>query len=354
MHWSAAANAGFSSAQSWIELAPNYPEINVEAALADGDSVLHHYRRLIALRKAEPLITSGKYRCLLPEHPQVWAYLRVGEGERLLVVNNFYASDCEVRLPEAQDPLGLSAEQWAANPRQAGANAQAYNTRKGIAQRQVGLVHTWLNGGSQWRLMVHGGQRQVTQFQAIPAPLASTVQTLPGHPGGVIELDRTFAGLDARWSWQGEVGQRPLSATAGWAFDQVRERRRGFQNFEDLGPSGTLLGVRGALRRHAQRGIRSSRPGRKPSSKPQPTPLRWAACTIDMLLPASQTTGLDQPCSSTIFTNRPSISRPSAPRSSRLRLRGTAPQICARTKSTKRCTAGGASGRRGSPRGAGG
>ena len=100
MHWSAAANAGFSSARSWIELAPNYPEVNVEAAQADGDSVLHHYRRLIALRKAEPLITSGKYRCLLPEHPQVWAYLRVGEGERLLVVNNFYASDCEVRLPE--------------------------------------------------------------------------------------------------------------------------------------------------------------------------------------------------------------------------------------------------------------
>ena len=100
MHWSAAANAGFSSARSWIELAPNYPEVNVEAAQADGDSVLHHYRRLIALRKAEPLITSGKYRCLLPEHPQVWAYLRVGEGERLLVVSNFYASDCEVRLPE--------------------------------------------------------------------------------------------------------------------------------------------------------------------------------------------------------------------------------------------------------------
>ena len=109
MHWSAAANAGFSSAQSWIELAPNYPEVNVEAALADGDSVLHHYRRLIALRKAEPLITSGEYRCLLPEHPQVWAYLRVGEGERLLVVNNFYASDCEVRLPE--DALPADSQQ---------------------------------------------------------------------------------------------------------------------------------------------------------------------------------------------------------------------------------------------------
>lgn len=179
---------------------------------------------------------------------------RLDEGRELLAVVS------EVRLPEAQDPLGLSAEQWAANPRQAGANAQAYDTRKGIAQRQLGLVHTWLSGGSQWRLMVHGGQRQVTQFQAIPAPPASPVQTLPGHPGGVIELDRTFAGLDARWSWQGAIGERPLSATAGWAFDQVRERRRGFQNFEDLGPSGTLLGVRGDLRRDEGNTVRNADP----------------------------------------------------------------------------------------------
>lgn len=106
MHWSAAENAGFSSAQPWIELASNYPEVNVAAALADGDSVLHHYRRLIALRKAVPLITTGEYRCLLTEHPQVWAYLRVGEGERLLVVNNFFAADCEVRLPEDALPAG--------------------------------------------------------------------------------------------------------------------------------------------------------------------------------------------------------------------------------------------------------
>ncbi|WP_123436391.1 alpha-glucosidase C-terminal domain-containing protein, partial [Pseudomonas brassicacearum] len=63
------------------------------------DSVLHHYRRLIALRRSESLITDGLYQQLLPEHPQVWAYVREGDAERLLVVNNFYGTTCEVELP---------------------------------------------------------------------------------------------------------------------------------------------------------------------------------------------------------------------------------------------------------------
>lgn len=165
----------------------------------------------------------------------------------------------ELRLPEAQDPLGLTAEQLAANPRQAGSNASLYDTRKGIAQRQLGLVHTWRSGASEWRLMAHGGQRQVTQFQAIPALPASSAQTLPGHPGGVIDLDRRFAGLDARWSWQGELVERPLALTAGWAFDEMREHRRGFQNFEDRGGA-SRLGVLGALRRDEGNTARNADP----------------------------------------------------------------------------------------------
>lgn len=189
-------------------------------------------------------------------HRQQWrARLkwRLGADRELLAVVS------EVRLPEAQDPLGLTAEQLAANPRQAGANARAYDTRKGIAQRQAGLVHTWRNGASEWRLMAHGGQRQVKQFQAIPAPPASNVQNGPGHPGGVIDLDRRFTGIDARWSWQGELVERPLALTAGWAFDEVREHRRGFQNFDDSG-GGARLGVVGALRRDEGNTARNADP----------------------------------------------------------------------------------------------
>lgn len=165
----------------------------------------------------------------------------------------------EVRLPESLDPLGLTAEQWRANPRQAGTNARLYDTRKGVAQRQAGLVHSWRSGASEWRLMAHGGQRQVTQYQAIGAPPASTVQTLPTHPGGVIDLARRFAGVEARWRRQGDVVGRPLTWTAGWAYDEVREHRRGFQNFDD-GGAAPVLGVRGALRRDEGNSARNADP----------------------------------------------------------------------------------------------
>ena len=100
MQWSAGANAGFSSGTPWIEVAANAGQINVQAQLDDPQSVLHHYRQLIALRREQGLIQHGVYRQLLPEHPQVWAYVREGQGERLLVVNNFYGSPCEVELPQ--------------------------------------------------------------------------------------------------------------------------------------------------------------------------------------------------------------------------------------------------------------
>ncbi|UFH49543.1 alpha,alpha-phosphotrehalase [Pseudomonas sp. KNUC1026] len=100
MQWSGEPNAGFSTAAPWIDLPANAGHINVEQQFSDPSSVLHHYRRLIALRRETPLMQAGIYRDLLPEHTQVWAYLREGSGERLLVVSNFYGRACEVELPE--------------------------------------------------------------------------------------------------------------------------------------------------------------------------------------------------------------------------------------------------------------
>jgi len=99
MHWNAEQHAGFSRVEPWIGVPANASQINVAHQLDDAQSVLHHYRRLITLRRTEALITEGVYRQLLPEHPQVWAYLREGVGERLLIVNNFYATPCEIELP---------------------------------------------------------------------------------------------------------------------------------------------------------------------------------------------------------------------------------------------------------------
>ncbi|RUP98004.1 alpha-amylase family glycosyl hydrolase, partial [Corynebacterium pseudodiphtheriticum] len=100
MQWSNEANAGFSTGEPWIGIPANAAHINVANQLDDPDSVLHHYRALIALRRHEPLIQQGVYRQLLQDHPQVWAYVREGHGERLLVLNNFYGERCEIQLPE--------------------------------------------------------------------------------------------------------------------------------------------------------------------------------------------------------------------------------------------------------------
>ncbi|MBV4452474.1 MULTISPECIES: alpha,alpha-phosphotrehalase [Pseudomonas] len=99
MQWNAGMNAGFSTGEPWIGIAANASSINVECQRDDPDSVLHHYRALIALRRHEPLIQEGLYRPLLQDHLQVWAYLREGHGERLLVLNNFYGTPCEIHLP---------------------------------------------------------------------------------------------------------------------------------------------------------------------------------------------------------------------------------------------------------------
>ena len=109
MQWNAGANAGFSRGEPWIGIAANASTINVECQLDDPDSVLHHYRALIALRRHEPLIQHGVYRQLLPDHLQVWAYLREGHGERLLVLNNFYGKPCEIQLPD--NVLNAATEQ---------------------------------------------------------------------------------------------------------------------------------------------------------------------------------------------------------------------------------------------------
>ncbi len=144
-------------------------------------------------------------------------------------------------MPEVQDPLGLNRAQFEAAPRSVDPVALQFNTRKSVDQGQLGatLDHGF-DGGHAVRATVYGGQRGTQQFQAIPlGPQAS-----PLHPGGVIDLARAYAGLDARWSWTGSLAGGALTLVAGAGFDQLDEDRRGFQNF-----SGTTLGVMGALRR---------------------------------------------------------------------------------------------------------
>lgn len=108
MQWDGGDNAGFSSGKPWLKVNPNYREINAAAALADPDSIFHHYRRLIALRKERPVIVYGDYRPLFEAHPQVFAYERRLGAERIVVINNFTSDPLELELPP--DLCGIEGE----------------------------------------------------------------------------------------------------------------------------------------------------------------------------------------------------------------------------------------------------
>jgi trehalose-6-phosphate hydrolase len=99
MQWNTETYGGFTTGEPWIGLADNVQEINVEAALKDPDSVFYTYQQLIALRKAEPLLTWGNYQDLLPEHPSLWCYRREWQGQQLWVVANL-SSDSQPWQPE--------------------------------------------------------------------------------------------------------------------------------------------------------------------------------------------------------------------------------------------------------------
>ena len=141
----------------------------------------------------------------------------------------------------ADDPLGLSREQFEADPRQTTPQATQFDTRKSARQQQAGL--SWqrrLDAGAlrEGRVALYAGTRSVAQWLAI----APGTQANPRHGGGVIDFDRRYHGLDARlrWAWDG------LDLLAGAAIEQQSDQRRGFENF-----SGTplVLGSTGVLRR---------------------------------------------------------------------------------------------------------
>jgi oligo-1,6-glucosidase len=96
MQWDDTANAGFSTVKPWSATNPNYTEINAAAAVADQDSVFHHYRRVIELRHSEPAIAHGDFTMIAPDHPRLYAFTRSHEGTDLLVLANFSGDDLEL------------------------------------------------------------------------------------------------------------------------------------------------------------------------------------------------------------------------------------------------------------------
>ena len=98
--WNDEPAAGFTSGEPWIKVNPNYKEINAEKALQDEKSIYYYYRKLIRLRKQYPIIVYGDYQLILPDHEQIYAYIRCYEKEKLLVIANFSGEPVHFQLPE--------------------------------------------------------------------------------------------------------------------------------------------------------------------------------------------------------------------------------------------------------------
>ena len=101
MQWDDSPQAGFTTGTPWIPVNPNYSGINAKAETADPDSIFHYYKKLIALRKQNPVMVYGKYELLLEESEDLFVYTRTLDDEKLLVVCNFTDKEVSFMIPGA-------------------------------------------------------------------------------------------------------------------------------------------------------------------------------------------------------------------------------------------------------------
>ncbi|RAR38983.1 alpha,alpha-phosphotrehalase [Paenibacillus sp. MDMC362] len=100
MLWNAGDQAGFTTGTPWIKIDERYPLINAQSEVEDPQSIYHHYRKLIELRKNIPVITDGEYVRLDEGHPEIYAYARTNKEQTLVVISNFSDRDVSFELPK--------------------------------------------------------------------------------------------------------------------------------------------------------------------------------------------------------------------------------------------------------------
>ena len=174
--------------------------------------------------------------------------INLSDGGRVTLIINSVGLD-------AQDPLGLTQAQLGQNRRGA-ALATQYDTRKTVDQQQLGaLYEKRIDANNDLRLMVYGGRREAVQYLSVP-PVA---QRNPLNSGGVIDLTRDYAGIDARWTTRQQLARRPFELVAGLAYDTLREKRLGYENYSGTVAS-PVLGVQGRSRRNERNDVSSLDP----------------------------------------------------------------------------------------------
>lgn len=99
MQWEDSEHAGFTDGTPWLKVAENHKTINTKNEAYSG-KIRSYYKELIRLRKEMPIIQEGTYEAIELGHPSIFAYVREYEGEKLLVLNHFYAEEDSITLPD--------------------------------------------------------------------------------------------------------------------------------------------------------------------------------------------------------------------------------------------------------------
>lgn len=128
---------------------------------------------------------------------------------------------------KAQDPLGLKTDQLVSNPKQAGTNATFFNSRKSVDQTQGGAsIDFRINTSNNLLFTPYVGQRHVTQYLSN----SSTSNVV----NGVIDLVRTFYGMDSKWVHQNKFFDIPVTMVTGIDMNENDDRRRSYNNSAGL------------------------------------------------------------------------------------------------------------------------
>ena len=98
VQWNATATAGFTTGTPWLPVNPDHTWLNAADQVGREGSVFEHYRALIRLRHEHPIFADGDFAGLLENDPQLWAYTRSTEAQRMLVVANCGRTSREIEL----------------------------------------------------------------------------------------------------------------------------------------------------------------------------------------------------------------------------------------------------------------
>ena len=100
MQWDSTKNGGFTEGKPWKKVNDNYQTINVVAQNKDPKSILNHFRKMVKLRKDNPVLVYGQYQILQESHSEIYAYTRTLDEQQVFVLLNFSKKQATITLEE--------------------------------------------------------------------------------------------------------------------------------------------------------------------------------------------------------------------------------------------------------------